>query len=92
MNIVDELGSYHQEISDEQKKKVLLPTLHKSFKPIDMVCHITQMSFNEVVNAMNVEIELKITFLIHQIHQQLSQHTKHSRRHISSTQYQTIEA
>lgn len=61
MNIIDKLAYYHQKISDEEKKK-LLRTFPESFKPIAMVCKITQMSFNDVVNPMNAEIERQSNF------------------------------
>lgn len=57
INIIDELGSYDQGISDEEKKTKLFRTLPESFKPIAMVCNVKQMSFKDVVNAMNTEIE-----------------------------------
>lgn len=37
MTIIDELGSYDQEISDEEKKTKLLRMLPKLFEPIAMV-------------------------------------------------------
>lgn len=57
MNIVDEVGSYDQEISNEQKKKKLLRTLPEAFKPIVMVFNINEMSFNDVVNTINAQKE-----------------------------------
>ena len=45
MEIVDELGSYDQELSDEEKKSKLLRTLPDSYKPIAMVCNVTYDEF-----------------------------------------------
>lgn len=44
---------------------MLLQTISESEKPIEMVCNVTQMSFNDVVKRMNAEIERK-----HNIHNQ----------------------
>lgn len=57
MIIMDKLGSYDQGISNEEKKTKILWTLPESFKPITMVCSITQISFNDVLDAMNAEIK-----------------------------------
>lgn len=57
MERVDELGSHDQELSDDEKKNKLLRKLPESYEPISMVCNVTTMNFNEVVNAMNAEIE-----------------------------------
>lgn len=57
MRIIDELGSYDEEIRDEENKTKILRTLPESYKPISMVCNITNMSFNDIVSAMNDEKE-----------------------------------
>lgn len=57
MGIIDELGSYDQEITDKEKETKAIRTLAKSFKPIEIVRKFTQMSFNDFVQAMNAEIE-----------------------------------
>lgn len=57
MEIIDELGSYDQEIADEEKKKKLLRILPEVYKTIAMVSNDTKMNFNDVVDAMNAEIE-----------------------------------
>lgn len=57
MGPIDERGLYDQEIFDEEKKKKFLRTLSEMYKSIAMVCNVTQMNFNDAVDAMNAEIE-----------------------------------
>lgn len=52
MSIIDELGSYNQEITNKENKKKLLRTLTEPFKSISMVCNVTHISFKDVVYAI----------------------------------------
>lgn len=52
IRVIDELGSYDKEISDEEKKTKLLQNVPGSFKPTSMVCNVTQILFNDFVDAM----------------------------------------
>lgn len=57
MSIIDELGFYDKELIDERKKMKSLCTLKEYLMPISMVWNVTQMSFNDVADAINTEIE-----------------------------------
>lgn len=59
MSILEELGFYDQEFTDDERTKTLLLTLPESFKMIEMLCIVKQMSVKDFVDATNSKIELQ---------------------------------
>lgn len=57
MGSIDELGSYDRERFDEEKNKKLCQTLSEAYKPIEMLCYVTQLILKDVLNAINDEID-----------------------------------
>lgn len=57
ISIIGKIGSYDQEIQDEEKKKKILQTFLASFKPTATVYNIIEMTLNDIVNAMYADIE-----------------------------------
>lgn len=52
MAFIDEITSYGQEVSDTEKVTKIIRSLQQSFKPLDMVSTMTNMSLDDIVKAV----------------------------------------
>lgn len=62
LNIVDELASLNQEISETEKVTKLFRTLPATFDALAMASSLSTRSFEEILNAVSANIERKKTW------------------------------